>query len=192
VAYGIVLRMIASLGAGQVHCTVIDPQAIGGRFERLVRLSAAEDANVELATSEWQIEKSLAEIQQHLARVSRSSGDVADLHRVLIVLGVPAAESLASLQQIIASGAIGGVSTVLCLSGDVGEVVSGMLSEVSQQLLRLVQIEGQFHLQHDKLGAMRVVCDEPPPASAAMQLLRRAPSATNGHAVSSGYAGARR
>lgn len=192
--YNAVLRIIASRGTDEVRCTVVDAGEVASRFKRLVERGDISEGALQLATTAWQIERALSEHAEHIQRMLRPTDDRAEPRRVLAVFGLPtgaAADGLAALQKIMAHGASGGVTTLVCCSdAEFRELAAG--ENVLAHALVVRESERQYHLHSEPEIRLQVAFDEPPDIGIAMRLLRSAPVSTNGHADSAAYATARR
>ncbi len=183
------MRLVASLPAGQVRLTIVDPLGLGGDFGPFLHLADFDESLATLRTDPDQIEQGLADLVGHIRKMfrnyfradirsiyefNRSAQEAAEPIRILVVAGFPNGFSLASceyLARIVDRGAQCGVITII--SADRKKQIPGdlTLAGLAKNAVHLGWKNGRFAWEDDDFGSFSLVLDPPPPATLVTEVM---------------------
>ncbi|MFC5456816.1 FtsK/SpoIIIE domain-containing protein [Prosthecobacter fluviatilis] len=181
-----IFRLFSQAPPGKVHFTIIDAVGLGQNFAGLMHLADYEPAliNRRIWTQRDQIEERLAELNEHVEKViqmylrneyatiteyNEQAGSVAEKYHFLVIAGLPAAfseASMARLKSIVMSGARCGVFVLI--HWDRRQPLPEGLSpeDLRKNCLRIVRERGVVSFN----GIRTLELDAPPPDAVAAEL----------------------
>jgi len=178
----VMLRLLASLPAGKVRFTIVDPTGLGQNFSAFMHLADFDERLVSsrIWTESLHINKRLTDLTEHMENViqkylrnefdsiqqyNRHAGEVAEPFQILVVANFPAnfsEESARRLVSIAASGARCGVYTLISVDQKMKLPRNFELADLQINALTL-QWDGQrFLLPYEGIRDLPLTLEQPP------------------------------
>ena len=179
----LMLRMLASMPAGKIRFTVIDPVGLGEPFAGFMHLADHDEKLIQsrIWTETRHIEQRLLDLTEHMETViqkylrnefesimdyNEAAGEIAEPLRVLVVCDFPAnfndisAKRLASIAT---SGPRCGVHTIVLRDRQKEIPESLNVATLHENAVVIQHEEGEWHLQQGALTALAMRLDPAPP-----------------------------
>jgi len=178
----VMLRLLASLPAGKVRFTIVDPTGLGQNFSAFMHLADFDERLVSsrIWTESLHINKRLSDLTEHMENViqkylrnefesiqqyNQHAGEVAEPFQILVVANFPAnfsEESARRLVSIAASGARCGVYTLISVDQKMKLPRNFELADLQINALTL-QWDGQrFLLPYEGVRDLPLALEQPP------------------------------
>ena len=191
VLQAVAMRLVASMPAGQVRLTIVDPLGLGGDFGPFLQLADFDESLATLRTDPEQIEQGLADLVGHIRKMfrnyfradirsiheyNRSAKEVAEPIRILVVAGFPSGFSLAAceyLARIIDRGTQCGVLAIV--AADRKKQIPGdlTLAGLAKNAVHLSWRNGRFTWEDDDFGSFPLILEPPPPANLIAEVMSK-------------------
>jgi DNA segregation ATPase FtsK/SpoIIIE, S-DNA-T family len=188
----LMLRCLASLPAGKVRFTIIDPIGLGENFGSFMHLADFEESLVtsRIWTEPGHIENRLADLTGHMENVLQKylrdqfetiedynahAGEVAEPFRILVVANFPAnfsAEAARRLVSIVSSGARCGVYAFIGADTALEMPHNFQLAQIEPYTLNLEWNGERFVWKDEDFERFVLKTDEPPSSDRSIALLR--------------------
>lgn len=189
----LVLRLLTSAPPGRVSFTIFDPVALGQNFAGIMHLADYEERviNSRIWTQPAQIEQRLAELNEHLEKVTQmylrneyatlaeynaQAGRLAEKYHFLVIADFPANFSDAAVKRllsIVASGPRCGVHTFIHWDQRRPPPVELVPDELRKNSLCLVPRGDGFAVAKAAWEGVKLTLDAPPDPELATQLLHQ-------------------
>jgi len=178
----VMLRMLATMPAGKVRFTIVDPTGRGQNFSAFMHLADFDEQLVtnRIWTESTHINKRLVDITEHMENViqkylrnefesiqqyNEHAGEVAEPYRVLVVANYPAnfsEEAARRLISIATSGPRCGVSTLISVDAKMAAERKFDLADLEAAAVTLKHDGDKFQYQDELLGRFPLTLDAPP------------------------------
>ncbi len=196
----VIFRLLAATPPGKLNFSIIDPVSLGQNFAGITHLADFEDSLISgrIWTSREQIEKRLAELNEHMEKViqmylrneyssiydyNEQAGNIAEKYHFLVLADFPAEFSeLAAkrLLSIIKSGARCGIYTLIHHDSRRPLPDGITADDLRSHAIRVSQNKkGQFQIPPLTGDGVRLSLDQPPSANLATDLIRRVGEASS-------------
>lgn len=188
------LRLLASLPAGKVRFTVIDPVGLGQSFAGFMHLADHEEARIleKIWTEPRHIEQQLTDLTEHMENVIQTylrneyetideynlaAGQIAEPYRYLIIADMPvnlsenAGKRLTSIMQ---TGARCGVYTLIACDTRQSMPRDVMREDLVEHSQVLQMNEDGWHAEDPALANLPLSLDQSPPEEQLTRIVRHA------------------